>query len=902
MTASDETLDWQRIEEAFHRLAPLPATAWADAVRLECGGNEAMAGELLALLEGSASQDRVDGAIQDVMEDWLEHGPTEGRSEPQPVGDGEIRGGRDWRDPVTPTQLGPFRVLRRLSEGGQAVVYLAERETPYRQQVAIKLLKRGMDTDEILRRLRLEGQILAQLEHPNIARLLDGGSTDDGRPFFALEYIDGLPIDSYCDRSRLDLKARLRLFCQACGAVQVAHARLVIHRDLKASNLLVTVDGEPKLLDFGIAKLLDASELDMTAARTRTGYRWLTPAYAAPEQIRGLPLTTAVDIYALGVLLYLLLTGELPRKTAGAGVEELESLTGAMPEAPSRRLRRSADAEVAACRATSVERLQRQVRGDLDTIVLKAMHPEPDRRYGSVQQLAEDVERYLRSEPISARGDTWLYLSSKFVRRNFWGVVTVATVFVALTAAVAGTTRAMRVAESQRALAERRLEEVHTVMDFTTGMFKIADPGEAAGSEVTVRQILDRSAPRIDEEMKDRPALAARLMDTVGLVYRNLGLYEQAEEQLRRSAERWPAVVGFEGDEALESRRLWAAVLIDQGRYQEARDLLEGIRRVELADPQRFADDPRVGTTLHQLAQVAEYLEDADTAEALHREALAVRLDRLGPQALEVAESRNDLGELLFKKRLLEPAEAQYRQALDIRLAALGPLHPDVAELRNNLAALLSGKGDHGAAEQEFRNVVAIRREVLGSDHRDVVVSLNNLSITLCKQGRHDESEARLNESLAIGRRVLPRDHVVMLQLLNNLAMELKHLGRFDEALDRILETIESADRLFGRPNPQSAMLEFSRAQILVASGDTAAAEQVLHGDIAQMDRLSMAEDIVASPLTLLAELLASSGRCDAALPLIRRAMASRRELPEQDGRRLRTESVARLCPTDETS
>ena len=904
MTAGDETLDWQRIEEAFHRLSSLDSEQWPDEVRRECGGNRAMEKELLALLGAAdASQDQIDGAIHDVMEDWLET-PAEvsDKAETEASPRRPPRMGRARQDQAVPETLGPFRILRRISEGGQAVVYLAEREAPYRQQVAIKLLKRGMDTDEILRRLRLEGQILAQLEHPNIARLLDGGSTDDGRPYFALEYIDGLPIDTYCDENQLDIEARLRLFCQACGAVQVAHSRLIIHRDLKPSNLLVTADGEPKLLDFGIAKLLDSSELDLTAARTQTGYRWLTPAYAAPEQVRGQPLTTAVDIYALGVLLYLLLTGELPKQPTGTGMEELENLTDVLPEVPSSRLKRLADSTVADNRGSSVDRLWRRVRGDLDTIVRKAMHPEPDRRYGSVQQLAEDVERYLSSQPISARGDTWFYLTSKFVRRHRWGVVTVVTAFLSLSAAVVGTTRAMRVAESQRvvaesqrALAERRLDEVNAVMDFTTGMFKIADPGESAGSEVTVRQILDESAPRIDSEMKDQPAIAARLMDTVGRVYRNLGLFEQAETQLRRSAERWPVAVGFEGDEALESRRRWAEVLLDQGRYQEARDILDAVRRVETADPERFVEDAQVGTTLHLMAQTAEYLEDPE-AEALYREALDIRLRYLDDEALEVAESRNDLGQLLFKQRRLEEAESQLRSALSTRLAALGERHPLVAESRHNLAGLLNKKGDLVAAEKELRSVVEIRRAVLGPDHRDVVVSLNNLSYTLCDLDRHDESEEILRQALEIGRRIFSQDHVINIQLLNNLALELRDLDRHEEALTRIREAIAGAGRLFGASSVQVVMMDFTQAQILTSAGRSGEAERVLRRNIQAMDRLGMPEERVAHPLTLLAELLSNAGRCDEAEPFIERAATSRRELPADDSRRTRTEAVATLC------
>ena len=870
-----ETLDWQRIEDIFHRLSGLPVDQRRPAAERECRGHPQMLAEVLALLEASADpSNRVDGAIRGTLEAWLEN-------DEKPSVDG------------VPEQLGPFRILRRLSEGGQAVVYLAERRQPYRQQVAIKLLKRGMDTDEILRRLNLERQILAQLEHPNIARLLDGGSSPDGRPYFALEYIDGEPIDRFCDLGRLDVSSRLRLFRRACAAVHVAHSRLVIHRDLKPSNLLVTHDGEPKLLDFGIAKLLDTSPLDATAAWTRTGVRWLTPNFAAPEQVLGKPLTTAVDIYALGVLLYMLLTGDLPRKFDGQQPSEIERTFEKRLEPPSARVARQASPEVADHRATTIDRLVRRLQGDLDTIVSKALHPEADRRYASVQQMAEDIDRHLRSEPVLARGDTWTYRWSKFVRRNRAGVGAVSLVFVSLVAGVIGTTRAMRVADSQRLLAEQRLDEVEAVMGFSTNMFKIADPGEGRGSEVTVREILDQGAGRIDDELADQPAIAARLMTTMGEVYRNLGLYPSASKLLRSAGERWRTVEDGHEHDVLDNQRRMAAVLLDEGRFQEAHQLLISLAQDQnrLLPTQHRAH----ADVLHLKGLVTRQLEDPEAAEPILRQALEDRLALLGDEDLAVAESRNDLGQVLSSLGRLEEAEAQYRQALDLRQRKLRDAHPLTVETHHNLATVLKKRGLYPEAETELRRVLELRRKLLGDEHRDLAVSMNNLGEILSSQDRHQEAEQVFLEALEISRRSVGR-HPTTAKILNNLALELKALDRSDEAAVLMQEALSMTRSIFGDRHPLVALTQFNTAVFMVDAGQGEGAIELLKQTLALMDDLEISDHRLAYPLTLLAEQLALTSRCGEAKPLAQRALELREHLPAENELRRRTEQVAALC------
>lgn len=881
MSEASEPLDWTRIEDIFHRVLELPEGDREHALMEACGEEPAVLGEVKALLAASTGAAHwVDNTIEDAVGDWFEtHAATE--------------------DGMVPETLGPFHILKRLSEGGSSVVYLAERRQPYRQQVAIKLLKRGMDTDEILRRLKLEGQILAQLEHPNIARLLDGGSTPDGRPYFALEYIDGEPIDQYCDSQGLGVAERLRLFRQACAAVHAAHRRLIIHRDLKPSNLLVTRDGEPKLLDFGIAKLLDTSTVDASVAWTRPGTRWMTPEYAAPEQLLGQPLTTAVDTYALGVMLYQLLTGELPfdGERRHTGALEIDPL-----DRPSTRISRglsdaSAALQVARRRGTTPDRLVKAVRGDLDTIVGKAMHLDPERRYGSVQQLAEDIDRHLRSEPVLARPDTWTYRCVKFVRRHRTGVLALLGTFVVLLAAVIGTTRAMRVAERQQSLAEQRLGELEAVVDFTTGMFEIADPGESHGSEVTVREILDRGATRIDEEMAEQPAIAARLMATMGRVYQNLGLYPSAHRLLDEAAGRWAMADGgiVHGQERIDVLQQLVSVSIDRGLFDEADGLLEEIRTLEERHGWT-SPHPSLATTLHLSALVARQLEDDAAAEAPLRRALAMRLELIDEDPLAVAESRNDLGEVLVALGRFEEAEGEYRQALTVRQARLGDEHPQVAETLHNLATVLERRGAFGAAETELRRILEIRRGVLGPDHRDVAVSLNNLGRVLSAQDRHDEAAEALRQALGIARSALG-DHPATATILNNLGLELRSLGQLDEAMATIRESLEIKRTLFGDPSEPLVIAQFNWAMLLATDGRRREAIRVLRNNLTAMETLGIADARLAYPLTLLAEQLALEGRCDASSPLAQRAMELRRDLPDESRIRGRTEEVVSLCP-----
>ncbi|HEX6185320.1 MAG TPA: serine/threonine-protein kinase, partial [Pyrinomonadaceae bacterium] len=562
---------------------------------------------------------------------------------------------------VVGRRVGAYRVTGVIGQGGMAEVYRAVRDDDqFRKEVAVKVVRRGMVSEFTLARFRHERQILASLEHPNIARLLDGGATEDGLPYFVMECVEGRPITEYCEAGGLSTRRRLKLFRRVCAAVSYAHRNLIVHRDLKPSNVLVTGDGVPKLLDFGIAKLLapESSPTAVTVARTMTAVRLMTPEYASPEQVRGETVTTAADVYSLGALLFELLTGERAHKLADRSLAEIERvICETEAERPS---------AVVSRRAGVPFRLRRELAGDLDNIVLTALRKEPDRRYRSAEQLSEDVRRYLEGRPVTARQDTLGYRAGKFVRRHKASVAAAVAVFVLLV----GFAAAMSV---QAARIARERDRANAVTGFLVELFEVSDPGEARGNAITARELLDRGAVKIKDELRDQPEGQAALMDTMGSVYRKLGLYDSALPL---------------AEEALRIRR-------------------------QVHD-ERHAD---VAASLYNLATVHHAKGDYKAAEPLYREALAARRALFGAEHAETAASLNGLGLFLKDKGEYAEAEALLREALAARRSLFGGEHASVAETLNELGVLLKNRGDFRTAETLYREALAMRRRTLGDDH-----------------------------------------------------------------------------------------------------------------------------------------------------------------------------------------
>jgi eukaryotic-like serine/threonine-protein kinase len=682
-------------------------------------------------------------------------------------------------------RIGAYRALREIGRGGMGRVYLAARaDEEYQKRVAIKVIRADVDRDEVVSRFRRERQILASLDHPNISRFLDGGATEDGRPYFVMEYVEGRPIDQYCDRQGLSISERVRLFRQLCSAVEYAHRNLIVHRDIKPGNILVTADGVPKLLDFGIAKLVNPGLSG--DGGTMTGLA-MTPEYASPEQARGEPVTTTSDLYSLGVLLYLLLTGHLPyRFKTRQTLDVLRAVCEEEPEKPSTAVRRAVEGradeitvekvmaeEVSRTREGSAEQLRRRLSGDLDTILLMALRKEPSRRYPSVESLSEDLRRYLEGLPIKARKATLSYRTGKFLRRN-WAAVSGVAVVILLIVGFSATT----VVQSRRLRTERN--KASRVSSFLVELFNVSNPSEARGNTVTAREILDKGAERIRKELRDEPEERATLMETMGNVYDELGLHDQAEGLLRESLEIRKAVQGNESLDVATSLHRLATVLYRKDDYAGA----EARYREALAVRRKLlgSEHPDVAQTLNFLALVRDEMGDYDGAEALLREALAMRRKLLGNEHEDVAMTLNGLAGVLDDKGDHAGAEALVREALGMLRKLLGTRHPHLPYTLNILGEVSLHEGKFREAEEAFRESLEIGRNIFPPDHVYIFVPLVGLGDALAAQGKAEQAEAMLREGIQLGRKILPKDAADLAVAESALGASLARMHRFDEA------------------------------------------------------------------------------------------------------------------------
>lgn len=663
-------------------------------------------------------------------------------------------------------RLGPWAVGRRIGAGGMGTVHEAVRaDDEYRQRVAIKFLRRIAESEDDAHRFRTERQILASLQHPRIAALLDGGATPDGQPYFVMEFIDGEPITAWCDARRLDVPARLRLFLEVCDAVRTAHRQLVVHRDLKPSNILVTADGAVKLLDFGIAKLLVDHD-DDAMARTAVGARAFTPEYASPEQLRGDPVGTTTDVYALGVLLFELLTGHRPFALTGLSAGAIERVVA---DTPAPRPSSSIDAGRAALlSARTPSRARRSVAGDLDAVVGMALRKEPDRRYGSVDALMNDIARHLDGRPVMARPDSATYRIAKFVRRRR---IEFAAASVALLSLAGGTTAAL----VQAARATREGERATEVRAFLTDMLGAAEPG-ALGPDARVRDVLDSAARRLDASTLS-PALEGELRAIIGGTYLALGEYTAADTQYQR------ALVMYEREQPRGDARS-SRTLVDlgiarweQGRYDAVDSILRRAdslqRRVRGVSPVDRASllDLRA-QTLARLGRNREALPLLHESLALHEAHFPDDASAGVPTMVSAAVVESDLGDHVAAEALLRRAlalEARTGNTDEARLSAVLTVQ----------AGVLERLGRNDAAEQAFREVIALRERVLGPEHPNLAMSMLNFGDHLRRRGRFVESTQWTRRVVALRGRTLDDTHTALAASMLNLGLA---LARIDSA------------------------------------------------------------------------------------------------------------------------
>jgi serine/threonine protein kinase/Flp pilus assembly protein TadD len=902
---------WDQVKELFALAQDLDPGERSGFLRKACAGDDSLLAEVESLLSSF-----------DSAPTFLEDSPAAGLASAQSRA---LNGKR----------IGSYRILREIGQGGMAVVYLAERaDDEYRKQVAIKMLKPGTGRDEILRRFRIERQALAALDHPSIVRLLDGGSTEDGLPYLIMEYVDGVRIDQYCDAHKLPITERLQLFRAVCMALQYAHENLVIHRDLKPSNILITKQGVVRLLDFGIAKVLNP-QWSPEATLTQTDWRPMTPDYASPEQIRGQAITTATDVYSLGVLLFELLSGHRPYRSTGQSLLEVERMVcETEPEKPSLVIYRKEEngsdpgdsvspitpERVSSERGLQPSELERRLRGDLDTIVMKALEKDPSRRYGTAAELSADIGRYLLHEPVLARPASATYRTRKYVRRHPVGV-TVAAGLVLLLAGFA----VMQFFQLRRITRER--DRATRVTEFMEAMFKVSNPSEARGNSITAREILDKSSKDIDTGLAQDPELQAQMMFVMGDVYRGLGLFPRAQQLYQRSADIRRRTLGPENAETLRSLDALGWILNQEGHAAEAeklqRETVNTRRRVfgtenpdtlkamsnlgwtldregqyseaekldrEVIDTRRRISMPDTHETLATLANLAAVLGHEGhfaEAEKLKRENLDLDRRILGPEDPETLTAMNNLAATLLHEGHYADAEKLQRETLDLQRRILGPEHPDTLRSMNNLAHTLSSEDHIVEAEQLQREALATKQRVLGPEHQDTLWAMSSLAWTLQKEGHFSDAEKLLRQTLEIQQRVLGPERPNTLSTMGNLAVVLGKEGRYSDAEKLGRQTMEAMRRVLGPEHPYLLQTADELAHTLSREGLYVEAEKLARETIEIQRRVvGPVHPDTASTTYDLACILAQTGRSDEAISLLREAIehgldpSADRELP----------------------
>lgn len=791
---------WQQIQDIYLDAADLPPGEREAFLTDACRGDADLRTEVESLL---AAEETGDPLLESSLDDLvllMEEPAGSPQSDPQ--------------------RAGPYRILEEIGRGGMGTVYRAERaDDQYTREVALKLVRLDVSHTDAALRFRQERQILAGLEHANIARLYDAGVTEAGQPYLAMELVRGQSIHTYCDSRSLAIPARLALFEQVCRAVEFAHRNLVIHRDLKPSNILVTEQGEVKLLDFGIAKLMESESDDDDEPLTGLDQRLLTPEYASPEQVKGEGLTTASDVYSLGVVLHQLLTGRRPE---GGG----DSAT----TTPSTLVRRETASDktdspnpegIARARGTTPARLQRLLRGELDTIALKALRPETDQRYPTAAALLDDLVRYRSGRAITARPPTLTYRAGKFVRRNR---VAVAAAGIAVTSLIAG----LGIALNQTRVARQERDVAQSVSSFLENMFDASNPFSQGGERLDTLRIsafLEQAVDRLDTDLADQPLVQARMQLVLGSVHENLGVYDRARELLEAALASYRDLEGPESPQVSVALSNLGRVVSSAGDATAAEPYYREALAIAVA---RHGDRSRQAAQVRtEFAGVLLTLDRLAEAEEVLAAAVDVRRREFGEVSSEMGDNLNLLGGLRYRQGKVDEAIFTMSEALDMNREALGPGHPNTAIITQNLGFLMHRQRRYEEAEALLREAIRSISAALGPDYPNLAATIKTLANVLDATGQWTEADSLYRESIAFTQRVLGDVNQDMVIALHDYGGALAKHGQHDRAIELLREALGIEEQLTSRTSPGYGVTLGTLASATRMSGDPAAAERM---------------------------------------------------------------------------
>ena len=856
---------WEKIQSLFEKALGLNISEREIFLKKECGDDIEMYDEVISLLKADEKEHSIfSGSASDFI----------------PVDDATLDG----------KTFGNYRAIKQIGTGGMGSVYLAERiDGHFEQQVALKVVKPGMNSQEIISRFEEERQILARLQHPNIARLLDGGISEMGLPYFTMEYVDGKPITEYCDEKNLTIDQRLKLFRKVCEAILYAHQNLVIHRDIKPSNILVKEDGTVKLLDFGIAKVFEEDEDQKYV--TRTGMRVMTPEYASPEQVKGEPVSTATDIYSLGLILYQLLSGCPPyelKSTSALEMERVICLTE--PQKPSSMMTKihaiklKSDEEISPeiiskNRGTSVSRLKKRISGDLDNICLTAIRKEPERRYSSIAQLITDIDNHLTGQPITARKSTASYRAKKFVLRHKAGVIVIA--IAVLIIALVTTFYTIQLAE-ERDKAQLEAEKSKKVSEFLSGIFKVSDPEQSRGETITARELLDNGVKKIDRELSDQPEVLANMLGVTGNVYESLGLYEKALPLLSRSYELSDSIFGSQSPETAKSLNDLANLNFAMGNYEPA---IEKFDKAIVIRKSVFGESSlETAESMNDLAMVLREEGKYDEAEKLLNHSLSIRKKFIHGKSSEVALSMNNLAMVKEDKGEYDEAKKLFKESLEMLENLYGKIHPSVSETMGNFAGLLQEMGKYEDASKLFNETLEIDKALYGDIHPQISTDLYYLASNKALMGDLNTAEKLYSEALDLDKKLLGDDHPYVALDMNNLAGIYNDKGEYNKAEALYKKSLALNRKIYGNEHPEVATSISNLGVLYQREGKYKLAEPLLKSALdMRIKLLGENHPSVVTSINIYASLLSNEGKYKQAIEQYRKSLALRIKMLGED-------------------